>query len=147
MSDSKAPFSQSTQQVKTFIEHPYVKAASWLLGKSAWVLLLWAVWSLKQYGHTYVAESPAVKAHGEHLATLGAEVAKSNKAAERQAQQIAQIQTNQIEINRQLEKNNQAIEKTGALISGLQTAQAVLDVRVNNMERDLYRKRADERSN
>lgn len=140
MSETKAPFSQSTQQVKTFIEHPYVKAASWLLGKSAWILLLWAVWSLKQYGHTYVAESPAVKAHGEHLATLGAKISESNKATDRQAQQIAQIQANQIEINRQLEKNNQAIEKTGALISGLQTAQAVLDVRVNNIERDVFKR-------
>lgn len=141
MSESKVPWSQqSAQNVKTFVEHPFIKVTGWLLSKGAWLLLLWGVWSLKQYGHEYVATSPAVKTNRENILVLGAKGAETDKALERQAQQLAQMQSNQIEINRQLERINQATEKTSAMISGLQTAQAVIDVRVNNIERDVFKR-------
>jgi hypothetical protein len=143
MSDSgktQAPFTgQSAQQVKSFLEHPYIKAVGWLFTKGAWFVVLWAIWSLKQYGHTYVAESPAVEENRKGLSALvassAASTAEITKVAERQANQLAQMQSNQIEINRQLEKTNHTIQQTSAVIAGLQTAQAVLDVRVNNLER------------
>lgn len=136
---TQAPFAQSTQQVKNFVEHPYVKAAGWLFSKGAWLLLIWAVWSLKQYGHEYIAEAPAVEAHGKSISMLGERVNAADKAAEKQSLQIAQMQANQIEINRLLEKNNQALQQTNSIISGLQTAQAVLDVRIQNLDRSTRR--------